>query len=252
MDQNKPYPITQHFKLERKEIIDEGWLTCVGIDAFDSNESQWTQWLHPEEAAYYHSSLADKRKKSFLLGRVCAKTAYKQTNPQEDASKINIRTGIFKDPVLQNQTAIQWQIGITHSNTLAAALVFPATHPMAIDVEDYDTKRAKTMKTQCKPEELRCLEEIGLGNEAACAVCWTAREAVSKALRTGMTCPFELLGITSIKPHADGGITGLFANFCQYQFRSWVIEDKVLSIVLPKRTRLIFCDNGPYLTCAAT
>ncbi|MDC0264497.1 hypothetical protein OAL86_05260, partial [Verrucomicrobia bacterium] len=52
--------------------------------------------------------------------------------------------------------------------------------------------------------------------------------------------------------HPDGGIRGLFINFCQYQFRSWIIEDKVLSIVLPKRTRLIFSENGPKLTNTAT
>jgi 4'-phosphopantetheinyl transferase len=252
MDLNRQYPIAQNFKLERKEVSDEGWLTCIGLEAFDSNENQWTQWLHPEEKAYYQSSLVKKRKKSFLLGRVCAKASYLQAIPQQDASKINIRTGIFKDPVLQNQSATQWQIGITHSNTIAAALVFPATHPMAIDVEEWDTKRTKTMKTQCEAEELHCLEEIGLSSAKACAVCWTAKEAVSKALRTGMTCPFELFGIKAIKPQADGGITGLFTNFCQYQFRSWVIEDKVLSIVLPKRTRLIFPENGPHLANSAS
>jgi 4'-phosphopantetheinyl transferase len=248
MNLNPLHPIAQHFRLKREESSDEGWFTWIDMKTFDHIESKSKQWLHPEEMAYYQSSLAEKRKKSFLLGRVCAKTSYLQASPQKDPSKINIRTGIFKDPVLQNQSATQWQIGITHSNTAAAALVFPATHPMAIDFEEYDTKRAKTMKTQCKPEELHSLEKIGLSNEAACAVCWTAREAVSKALRTGMTCPFELFGIESTRSHPDGGVTGLFVNFFQYQFRSWMMDGKVLTIVLPKRTHLIFSDNGPYLT----
>ncbi|MBT6805405.1 MAG: 4-phosphopantetheinyl transferase family protein, partial [Verrucomicrobia bacterium] len=119
-------------------------------------------------------------------------------------------------------------------------------------IEEWDTKRATTMRTQCHTEELHCLEKIGLGSAASGAVGWTAKEAISKALRTGMTCPFKLFGLKSIEAHPDGGITGLFINFCQYQFRSWIIEDKVLSIVLPKRTRLIFSKNGPKLTNTAS
>ena len=248
MDLKKTYPIAQHFSLERKELSDEGWFTCLGINGFDSNESQWTQWLHPEEATYYQSLSAQNRKQSFLLGRVCAKNAYLNANPQESPPNVHIQTGIFKDPILQNQSTTQWQVGITHSKSIAAALGFPANHPMALDIEEWDTKRATTMRTQCHTEELHCLEKIGLGSAASGAVGWTAKEAISKALRTGMTCPFKLFGLKSIEAHPDGGITGLFINFCQYQFRSWIIEDKVLSIVLPKRTRLIFSKNGPKLT----
>lgn len=247
MDLNKPYPKAQHFDLERKEFRDEGWLTCMETSMFESVKSQWASWLHSEESLYYESNLVDKRKNSFLLGRICAKISYLQANPDQSRSKINIKTGVFKDPILQNPSPIQWQIGITHSNKIAAAIAFPATHPMAIDIEEWDTKRTKTMKTQCRSEELHALEQLGLTNDVACTVCWTAKEAISKALRTGMTSPFELFGIKSVEKHSDGGFSGLFVNYCQYQFRSWILEDKVLCLVLPKRTRILFSNHGPKL-----
>ena len=241
------YATAQHFNLEREEQSDEGWLACLGTEVFQTLQDESTHWLHPEEAEYYHSVLAEKRRKSFLIGRVCAKIAYQAASKSQNAALINIRTGIFKDPVLQNLTSIQWQVGITHSNNMAGALIFPATHPMALDIEEMDPKRVSVMKTQCKTKELHYLQELGLSDKISSAVCWTAKEALSKALKTGMTCPFELMEINSIHHHKDGGLSGLLSNFHQYQFRSWIIENHVLSIALPKRTRLIFRDDGPNL-----
>ena len=237
----------QHYALERKDLRDEGWFMCLGDDAFPTLENNWADWLHSEEAIYYQSLTSENRRKSYLLGRVSAKIAYQAATKIEKASSINIRTGVFKDPVIQNQTSIQWHVGITHTNTIAGALAFPATHPMALDMEELVSTRIEVMKTQCKSEELQWLQAAGLEGNVAAAVCWTAKEAISKALRTGMTCPFELLGLQSIHAHEDGGITGLFVNFHQYQFRSWILANKVLSIVLPKRTRILFAGSEPKL-----
>ncbi len=238
----------KHFRLERKEVSDEGWLAVLNTSTFSDVCGQESLWLHPDELDYYHEIKADKRRCSYILGRICAKTCYQKVCNAKNPSTIHIKTGILKDPILQNQTKTTWQTGITHSNTMAAALVFPATHPLAIDVEEWDTQRTQVMKSQCDPLELNLLLDLGLSVDVSCAICWTAKEAISKALRTGRTTSFRLFELKSIHRHEDGGYAGLFSQYHQYQFRSWVIENKVLSIVLPKRTRILFTDGEPRLS----
>ena len=75
--------------------------------------------------------------------------------------------------------------------------------------------------------------------DLAATVVWTAKEALSKALRCGMTCPYELLEICGLEQR-DGFFLGRFKNFGQYQFQSWQRGNTVVTIVLPKKTELEF------------
>ncbi len=45
---------------------------------------------------------------------------------------------------------------------------------------------------------------------------WSLKEALSKALRTGLTVPFALLETTHHLSPVPGGVTAQFANFAQY------------------------------------
>ena len=94
------------------------------------------------------------------------------------------------------------------------------------------------MKTQILPRELERAAAAWGSDLNHPTMIWTAKEALSKILRCGMTCPFELLAVKEL--NADCGIFGgQFENFAQYKFQTWVMGETVLSIVLPRNSTMI-------------
>ncbi len=108
---------------------------------------------------------------------------------------------------------------------------------MAIDVEDIDENRTKAMLTQIGRAEGDLARSVCASADLAATVVWTAKEALSKALRCGMTCPYELLEICGLEA-GDGVYVGCFKNFGQYKFQSWRRQNNVVTIVLPKKTEM--------------
>jgi len=75
---------------------------------------------------------------------------------------------------------------------------------LRIDVEDLVPDRSEVMKTQILPRELEAAGAAWPGlREQHCTMLWTAKEALSKMLRCGMTCPYELLAVKEL--YAGGG-----------------------------------------------
>ena len=66
---------------------------------------------------------------------------------------------------------------------------------------------------------------------------WCLKEALSKALRCGLTVPLELLAVGSVEPHPIVLWAG-FANFAQYRGLSLVAGDLAAALVLPKTVTL--------------
>jgi 4'-phosphopantetheinyl transferase len=64
---------------------------------------------------------------------------------------------------------------------------------------------------------------------------WSAREAMAKALRCGLTLPLELLALAELTVGA-GGIHAVFPNFPQYAVRAWVTGGFALALVTPRRS----------------
>jgi len=240
--------LAQPFELLREDRQDRGVLVIVDIERFSGLEPRQGQWLHAEELAYYQSLTALRRQQSYLLGRVAAKLSLQLVSHERDASNILIQTGIFKDPILQYPTTPAQSIGITHCQSGASAIAYPATHPMAVDMEDLDPSRLEVMKTQCQQEEIEACQAQDIPLDHSYALLWTAKEALSKGIRTGMTCPLRLMGLQTVERHPDGGYRGLFEHFAQYQYRTWIQGDRVLTLVLPKRTRILFQQGAPEIT----
>jgi 4'-phosphopantetheinyl transferase len=205
-------------------------------------------FLHPEEQASLAALKIERRRSSYLLGRYAAKTALAGCiGPEFDAKGTLIVSGIFSQPVVQARTARPWGVGISHSDRLACGLAYPEEHPMAVDAEEIDPARTRVMATQIGDAEAgRAREACGGDFDLAATVVWTAKEALSKALRCGMTCPYELLETVEMTTDAEG-CGGRFKNFGQYRFRSCRRGGTVVTIVLPKRTEMEF--SLPELLC---
>lgn len=238
----------QSFVLRREEARFAGYLAGVGAEAYPQLAAAAETVLHPNEAAYFHRLPSERRRSGFLLGRYAAKAALAAHWRGAEFAKINIAFGVFKNPVVCFPAEESWAVSITHTDALAGALAFPAVHPMALDVETVDSERARTMASQCLPAERSEIARLGLDDATACTVLWTAKEAVSKAIGTGMMCSFELLETTAVERREDGSWRGLFKALAQYQFRSWIQGDTVLTLALPKRTEIEFEGGAPRLT----
>ncbi len=177
-----------------------------------------------------------RRRTSYLLGRYAAKLALMRVTGITDGRAIDVVAGCFQQPIVVAPLDVPVGVSISHSATGACAVAFPDGHPMGIDVEEIVPDRVTTMRTQFAAGErdviARCGDEMKLS-----AAVWTAKEALSKVLRCGLTVPFELLEVDGLTC-ADEEVSGVFRHFAQYRFQSWIRGPAVVSLVLPRRTHL--------------
>lgn len=223
----------------------EGYRACgafawVQTEQFGVAVERAAEFLHPEELEVFRGLKVEKRQTSYLLGRYTAKTALGMcVGPGFTASRALVASGIFNQPVVQCHASRPMGVSISHCDHLVCSLAYPEEHPMAIDVEEIDEARTKVMMTQIGHDEWRKAQSVCASSDLAATVIWTAKEALSKALRCGMTCPYEFLEISELEMRSDVYM-GHFKNFGQYGFCSWRRRNFVVTIVLPKRTEMEF------------
>lgn len=191
--------------------------------------------LHPEERSYYDTLKFDKRRESYLLGRVTAKKAIGALSAFEDLSKIAIVSGIFQFPVVKYSITHNLQVSITHCDGLGIALSYPEVHPLGIDLERTDKSNTDAIKEQLTNDELTLALAVPLPQATACTMIWTMKEALSKVLRTGLTMDLKLLEISTLEKDGDLYI-GQFKHLIQYKAISSEAGAYVCSVVVPGRT----------------
>lgn len=226
------YPIK--IPLHRKHAIFYASL-CILAKPFEILEHDAADFLHPEEYVYFSTLQHRARKYSYLIGRYCAKQALSIEPFALKPSKYAITTGIFGQPIVSAAKNIQ--VSIAHSITFGAALAFPEEHPMGIDIEPINDKNLDAKLMQMTPEELALMAKYHQQTPAA-TLLWTAKEALSKIMRTGFMTPFSLFEISSCKIEGNFIYT-YFKNFNQYQACSFLVNDHICSIVYPKQTKML-------------
>jgi 4'-phosphopantetheinyl transferase len=185
-----------------------------------------THLLHPDELDLYTSFAHEKKKHDFLLGKFVGKLAINNLLKQElNFNKIHIDAGIFRQPIVRDQKNIN--ISLSHSIPFSAAIAFDESQIMGIDIEKIDPSKHKVIESQMTEAELSLL-----GN-AAQEIFWTAKEAMSKVLKTGLMLDMKLLEIEKIEL-INKSTTCYFKNFRQYKACCFVRGDVVMAIVMPR------------------
>lgn len=112
-----------------------------------------------------------------------------------------------------------------------------------LDIEHIDVNNKRFIKGQMTIEEIN-IASIHIRNEEnLMSLLWTAKEALSKILKTGLMIPFKILEISAM--HVDDGCYYTeFKNFYQYQSCSFQLENKFISIVYPRKTKIHLDFNG--------
>lgn len=224
---------------------DWGWgghrmSACIVFWRQDAEFQADLSFLHPEELNYYHSLKYERRMRSFLSGRYAAKTAIAGWGGEaqlREMHEMRIDQGIFQQPVALVQGASALEVSITHGDGAAAAIAFDRHVPSGIDLERVDPGKRAILAAQLTEREQAIVETLPGPELEALTVFWTAKEALSKALKTGLTVSMQLFEIQHAAVR-NGGIVSCFEHFAQYEAASFVCAPYICSIVYPKRARL--------------
>ncbi len=217
----------QTFDVTRKESCFKASLAVVKAHLETLLERK-EEYLHAEELAFFKNLQHEKRQHSYLLGRFAGKLALQDACRSETVDGVFIGSGVFNFPVvygLKNKL----QISLAHSGSISAALVFPEAYPMGIDLEVIDEETAENIIPHLTMHE-RSLLQYGMDRSLFACMLWTAKEALGKVLRTGLTTPLPILEIQQIETERQG-FTCFFTNFFQYKAHVLFCGDTVLAIV---------------------
>lgn len=226
--------------LSRESGSVRGSAAAVPDSAFEEAELQADALLHPAESDYYRSLKFEKRRRSYLLGRWAAKIAAAEYLGEDDLSAIEVVKGTFQQPLIRYPARQTPDVSISHCKGLAVALAFEAGHIMGIDCENVDARRQEAVRSQLTPLEKDLEVVISDDSVLNGYVLWTLREALSKALRCGLTVPSRILEVAEIEGAGEGAWRARFRNFTQYRACSWAGQTHVLSIALPRKTGMDF------------
>ncbi|QDH19811.1 4'-phosphopantetheinyl transferase family protein [Saccharibacillus brassicae] len=207
---------------------------CITRFVADSPFEEIVDYLQEEELSYYAGLQVEKRRKSFLLGRLCAKKAIQSYSDIENLKRILIRRGIFQQPIVVATLCSNVQVSITHSNDIGAAIAFSEGCSMGIDIEKI-SEESEVIESVLTQKERNLIQTLSMNSTAALYLMWTAKEALSKILKTGFTTPPQVFEIEKIHLHSSYA-SSEYTNFSQFKATSFQAGDYIVSIVHPKRT----------------
>jgi 4'-phosphopantetheinyl transferase EntD len=210
---------------------------CFCYLPFFNDYQQAKRYLHPKETEYFDTLKFEKRKKSYLLGRFCAKKAISAAVDETILKNIAIEQGVFNQPIVTCVYKPHVQVSITHCDNVGAAIAFSENIPMGIDIERVDTNRRRVLEEQITQEEKRLISDLPYSYDEILTFMWTAKESISKVLKTGLTTPFHLFEIHKIESDKQQ-IISEFKNFVQYYTVSFKLSNYLCSITYPKNTQL--------------
>jgi 4'-phosphopantetheinyl transferase len=204
--------------------------------------------LHLDEITYLNSLKFDKRKSSYLLGRISAKRALNKIIPAETAmNSFKVGFGVFQFPVIEHLPYSGLQVSITHCDTIGISMAYPEAHPIGVDIERINPEKVDSMVNMFTQEE-KTLANSKLNDKAtAYTLLWTVKESLSKILKTGMMIDFKYLEIDSLV-YKEGIYTGNFKNFPQYKSFSIVLNSYIVSIICPRNTNIDLTNFAKHLT----
>lgn len=222
----------QNITLSDDKNFNVCWLGFASCDLM-SLKMHAENFLHTNELRYLETLHYEKRQFSFLLGRYCAKQLVSR-HCQKKITEFEITTGIFRQPII---TDIDLEISLSHSEKMSAAIAFPRQLILGLDLEVLQPRYATAIQQELVEPEISLLAHTFVNEPIimGLTIIWTIKEALSKALKTGLTIPLQFLEVHTIERY-DNYCFSTFKNFPQYQTITIWMADLVLSIVFPKAT----------------
>jgi phosphopantetheinyl transferase (holo-ACP synthase) len=120
---------------------------------------------------------------------------------------------------------------------------------MAIDIERCTPETARTARSFVSSDEIVLFTPLAWDDTICMTVQWSAKEALSKIMKFGLTVPSEILALSAVEATGSGSAVLRFRNFMQYKCHVWLGGGVALSLALPARTEL-FCDIESMMSMA--
>lgn len=192
------------------------------------------------EAAQLAGFVFPAKREGFLLGRAAAKHALAALLDEPDHRRIEIRSGVHGQPLVHHPRADRAHVSISHSQGVAVAIAHPPAYPMGIDLESVAPEAAGTILAELamSAAERAWLAAVDLDAATACGVLWTAREALGKALRTGLNSPLGVFALDGLEQAGPAAWIGRYGNFPHSQCLSQAVGKRVLTLALPAEAQL--------------
>jgi phosphopantetheinyl transferase len=168
------------------------------------------------------------------MGRFVAKYALTQLSNTDSYNRICIDRGTFMQPILFANSSLSLDISITHKHHKVAAIAFPKSHPMGIDLEKIEQSSHQTLESQMTQQEIQAVATIAQDYLNAICQLWVIKEAISKVLKTGLTTSFLLFETCNHSFNKSGELSCYFSHFYQYHAQSWILNDHALAVVYPR------------------
>lgn len=173
------------------------------------------------------------RYSEFVHSRYITKKAVQNLMPDTPLNNIQVLKGVFEQPVLEiSHGSASYDVSVSHKDNIAASLVFPHYHPAGIDIDVVTPQNMKALNRMLTAHEQHICGEY---SERKMAI-YTAKEALSKIMKCGLTVPVHFLEVNALQKE-ETFYSGVFTNFCQYQFISFASGDHILTMVFPKNSK---------------
>jgi len=224
-------------RLIRSENTFVATICCVFLSC-ETDYKRLVQYLHTQECKYYKNLKFEKRIRSYLIGRFAAKRAIAALIEENNLKDIAIEYGIFNQPLIAfNKKNIQ--VSITHCDDFGAAIAYPEGHPMGIDIEKINMDHIDVLERNITADEKEKIDSCPFSYETGLTLLWTAKEALSKILKTGLMTSFEVFEVSRIELY-DNFTICYYKNFAQYKVASFTIGSYMVSVAYPLRTNIQF------------
>lgn len=209
----------------------------------DRLETSVREFLGPAEIRLLTPSLHARRRHSLLLGRRAAKRALARLHPEVSPLDFAILPGVLDQPVVTGPGAGGLQVTVSHAGAIGVAIAFPEACPMGIDLELIDPGHRETLRGQVDAGELDRVARVLGDADRGLFLAWCLKEALSKALRCGLTVPFDVLEFSSVDPLGPGAVVE-FTNFGQYAGYGACVGGVALAAVCPRNVEWRFDEGG--------
>jgi 4'-phosphopantetheinyl transferase len=160
-------------------------LRAVTYDAERADE--WASWLSGEERECIAGFGAESRRHEFLAGRAAARqllAARLSVSPADVPLRRDADGGVSVD-------GADWSVSIAHSGPHAVAAC--ARTPIGVDLEQIQARDPAIATFLFRPADRGLVDRLPYGPDAALILCWSLKEAVLKARRSGFrTSPKDL------------------------------------------------------------
>lgn len=230
MEENNRYDIALHSQHDGSVIKNS--LSYV-VGSLEQLKAEMDSYLHPKEKTYYATLQYPLRQKSYLLGKLCSKSALLHIYPDLQASTIEVAHGVFGFPYIATPDSIRYNITTSHSNDTGIAIAFSPSEIMGVDIEELSEARVETIRSELTANERRLVDGLNIDPVVANVMAWAIKEALSKVLRIGMLIDFKLLEIAEIKA-TENYFVASFVNFTIFKAIAFKIANNGCALVFPQ------------------